>query len=370
MEKQEKSGNGAGWLSRFIHNHMGEQVELRDRLFYLVTGCVTLASFFSYVMTFFTGVPKISQNFSLICFLFMLSVMIWSFFTRHKQLLCIIVFLLLDLVLFPLTYFCSGGIYSGMPAYFMFICFLIAILVDGTARRVLLLLSVASFLGDFILEWYHPEWIVRFTYTGAFGDISSTVVILSLITSAITAMVYGEYRKYYNKATDLNIALLKSARTDSLTGLSNREHLINTISELMESGTDFQTALFDIDDFKKINDDFGHITGDTVLVAFADILKRESREGTAARYGGDEFVVIMPAVSRGEMEQIAERIRIRSEKMLREFCGRTVTVSCGIHRYRKGENLDRIIGSTDRSLYRAKHYGKNTVCSDDENTDQ
>ena len=119
-----------------------------------------------------------------------------------------------------------------------------------------------------------------------------------------------------------------------------------------------------MDDFKKVNDTYGHQTGDVVLKKIAHSVKTHIRKADiAARYGGEEFCVLMPETDRAQAVIGAERIRRVIEKESGELHGRfRVTVSIGVADYRPGMKKYGIIKEADEALYKAKREGKNRVC--------
>jgi diguanylate cyclase (GGDEF)-like protein len=150
---------------------------------------------------------------------------------------------------------------------------------------------------------------------------------------------------------------------DHLTKIYNRvkfddiiEHEKNVADRY--KNTPFSLALFDIDNFKSINDTYGHHVGDEVLVKFAQILKRNSRNSdVVARWGGEEFAIILSNTSQQEAGMAADKIRKAVGKERFESVG-NVTVSVGVSEY-KHEKLALLFERTDRALYQAKRGGKN-----------
>jgi diguanylate cyclase (GGDEF)-like protein len=126
-------------------------------------------------------------------------------------------------------------------------------------------------------------------------------------------------------------------------------------------GKKFSVIMFDVDFFKKINDTFGHEKGDEVLFEIAEIVKKELRNvDLIFRYGGEEFIIILPETDLKKAVEIAERIkkRIENHKFL---INRKITVSMGVTEYKKGENKKDLIKRVDNYLYEAKRTGRNKV---------
>ncbi len=156
--------------------------------------------------------------------------------------------------------------------------------------------------------------------------------------------------------------------TDSLTGLYNRikieEALGQEISRAERYGHPFSLLLLDVDHFKPVNDRFGHGMGDQVLVELAKILKDNLREvDVCGRWGGEEFIIILPEASLNSAVVIAEKI-CRSIEQARFPHEEIVTCSIGAAEYMKKETSEALIHRTDTALYRAKDQGRNRVAAD------
>jgi diguanylate cyclase (GGDEF)-like protein len=170
------------------------------------------------------------------------------------------------------------------------------------------------------------------------------------------------------KATMENLTRL--AITDGLTGIYNRrylrEHLIHELRQAERYRTPLTVLMLDIDDFKTLNDTCGHPFGDLVLEQIAGLIVQEARRADiAGRYGGEEFLVIMPRLSFRAAQVFAERIRRKIADALFMCQGRRipVTVSIGIASYPEVVVPDRehLIRAADEALYKAKAAGKNLV---------
>jgi diguanylate cyclase (GGDEF)-like protein len=167
----------------------------------------------------------------------------------------------------------------------------------------------------------------------------------------------------------------RQASTDGLTELANRrqfeEALANEISRSERFGGMLALILADLDDFKQVNDRYGHQVGDDVLRAFADVLRETVRDiDLAARYGGEEFAVLLPQTDLAGAERLAERLRERMEIRLVEPSSDSpfsVTSSFGVASFPEAGTPAALFAAADEALYRAKSAGKNCVVSADPN---
>lgn len=156
---------------------------------------------------------------------------------------------------------------------------------------------------------------------------------------------------------------------DPLTGLANRrkldDHLRREVSRVERSGGRLAVIFADLDHFKGINDRFGHEVGDSVLKSFSRLINSQIRPADlAARFGGEEFVILLPDASAKDAVALAERIRSALERTTMAPLTVKVTASFGVSELRKGQSIAELLRSADKDLYVAKASGRNqTVCS-------
>jgi diguanylate cyclase (GGDEF)-like protein len=165
---------------------------------------------------------------------------------------------------------------------------------------------------------------------------------------------------------EANATIERLARTDALTGLANRrtlhEVLPREIARAERTGKHLSAIMADLDRFKSINDEFGHIIGDQVLIRAAAVLGSQLRPyDLAARYGGEEFVLLLPETSIDGAIVIAERIRKEVAEIKVTGCPRQITISLGIAGWLTGESPEEFVARADMALYNAKNTGRNRV---------
>jgi len=169
-------------------------------------------------------------------------------------------------------------------------------------------------------------------------------------------------------------ALLEQARlfeqvrsmavTDPLTGLSNYRRLISVLEAELDRSRrtqrPFSVVLLDMDGLKIINDQYGHLTGSRALVRIGKILRNHSRAiDTAARYGGDEFALVLPEAGKDTASRVVSRIR---ERLAAEPERPALSVSAGVAAFPEdGDTPEKLLASADRALYAMKHYGRSSV---------
>jgi two-component system cell cycle response regulator len=150
-----------------------------------------------------------------------------------------------------------------------------------------------------------------------------------------------------------NAQLQALALTDELTGVANRRGLFQSGEELAANGRECSVDLFDLDHFKQINDTYGHLAGDHILTEVAACLKKHTRTGDViARYGGDEFVLLLPDTAEAEARVIAERIA-RQIRALEPFFDRSVKISASLG-VSTGTNVRELFRKCDAECYERK----------------
>ena len=154
--------------------------------------------------------------------------------------------------------------------------------------------------------------------------------------------------------------------TDQLTGVGNRRRLEQALEEEISragrTGSKLAALMADLDHFKRVNDTYGHAAGDKVLETFGKILRQNTRlTDVLGRYGGEEFVVLMPNTAREEAFIFAERLRTALASTLIAPLADPITVSIGADEFEPGESGDALLRRLDVALYEAKRNGRNCV---------
>ena len=167
----------------------------------------------------------------------------------------------------------------------------------------------------------------------------------------------------------LRADLVELASRDPLTGLHNRRHLVECFATMLAAaevaGDTLAVVLFDVDEFKSVNDDYGHLAGDAVLVALAHRIQELAPSGAlVARWGGEEFFVALPGAGAATGLTFADDLRLRCAQDAIDVDGRTIrcTLSGGVAVYpTSGTMVDELFHAADLAMYQAKNAGRNVV---------
>jgi diguanylate cyclase (GGDEF)-like protein len=183
--------------------------------------------------------------------------------------------------------------------------------------------------------------------------IAESTLLLAVTTAVLTPykLLISRYRKYLSQIIEI----------DPLTKTLNRRALMARLKLYLSAGIPISVMMLDIDNFKRINDTYGHLTGDKVLKELSEIIEKSLRsEDFVGRYGGEEFLIVLPRTNKETAFKVAERIRRKIERH-RFPVPEPVTVSIGVADSTEGESLEELISLADERLYRAKRSGKNRV---------
>lgn len=180
---------------------------------------------------------------------------------------------------------------------------------------------------------------------------------------------------YQQDLIELNTKLHHASRHDPLTDLPNRRYIGSRLKELVSlsqrKGTDFALILLDLDYFKSINDKYGHEAGDSVLCEVARMLSQTLRScDIAGRWGGEEFLVVMPETTQEQATEVARRLmsELKAVKLPssshdpeREHAPPILTSSLGLSTYKTGESYEETVRRADDAMYRAKAEGRDRL---------
>ncbi|WP_277374244.1 sensor domain-containing diguanylate cyclase [Pseudomonas sp. AA-38] len=214
------------------------------------------------------------------------------------------------------------------------------------------------------LEWYlfvdkHDKALV-----GIRQGLYLNLLLCLLVTVIVLTLVSLVIRRYQQRIAAL-------ATTDALTELPNRRGFDilaeKALQEAQRDNSPLCAVLLDLDNFKQINDQHGHLAGDEVLRRFAEQLRGALRQSDIlCRWGGEEFILLLKNTEHQTAHELAEKLRQHCAEQRYPVDGERlqVTVSLGLSHWQAGESLHTLLGRTDRALYRAKQAGRDRVCEE------
>ncbi len=282
---------------------------------------------------------------------------------------------LVDLVVLTFLIHQLGSTSSVYAAMYFFVGTLNALVVG---LRVGVGLAVLNALAYDAVVW--SEWAGKLpfapdgpdatrgvppTYQAALAA-TALVTVLLIASTTVVGMLVHSVRKHEAELTRANKRLRDLSERDPLTGLFNRRHLFVSLEhelERVKRGHALAVVMLDLDAFKHINDDQGHLRGDLLLKEIAGALGASTRViDVAARYGGDEFMVVLPDTEPSSAHVVADRITSAVHAVGMKFdAERPVTASVGVAIAHADDGLASIIRRADENAYRAKKNGGNRV---------
>ena len=257
----------------------------------------------------------------------------------------------------------TGGVDNTGPLW-IYIVAPVSVFIHGLKRGLVDIAIFVIIIG--LIMFISTDYVLQARYTTEF----KLRLIYSFLTVSFLSALYEYARELSYKHT---LALSKKyqqlANFDPLTQLLNRRGALTMLEHQQARGVrnneTFAVILCDIDFFKKINDQYGHHAGDTVLIDLARLFTNTIREqDSLSRWGGEEFLFILPQTNSESAYLLASKIQDKLQDHHLTYQGETikVTVSMGVEQYNKDRSIDEIINSADKYLYQAKESGRNRIC--------
>lgn len=281
-------------------------------------------------------------------------------------------------VILPALYLSGGSIYSGISAYFALGLALSGYLVRGRRGLILMAFECLYIAAIYYLSFrFRGQLIEVPAMEGGRADtfhylaVGSNVIMVCLALVLLARAIFSLYRQENHTVEESIVDMTRRSTIDPLTSLYNRRFLYECMEQAVQQSdrehTPLSVLLFDIDDFKKVNDHYGHAAGDEALQTLASLLNgHRPASGVAARYGGEEFLLLLPGFDQADAALFAEQMRSLIERSVLAAAVAEkdpITVSVGVVEYQSGMTCDDLVYQADRCMYEAKRRGKNRVVS-------
>ena len=271
-------------------------------------------------------------------------------------------------ILFPFLWFSTGGATGSTMPYLLMAGFIVVIMFQGKIRTLILVATPVVFSIFIFLEMLYPDICIPYPSRQAhYIDLIIGLVTSFLATMTMAVIVLSRYRKAELESKELVRQLGELSVIDPLTEVYNRRMLTSSLQEEMrkcyENGEALTICLLDIDHFKQVNDVYGHLCGDEVLVTLARILKESVSEcDMVGRYGGEEFFILLKGQPLDRALKTIEKLhKAIPEHDWQDVC--TITISCGVSEYAHGMSYSDFLRTADHCLYKAKEAGRNQIVS-------
>lgn len=280
-----------------------------------------------------------------------------------------IILTVITFVMYPTLWILQGGS-LGAGSYFLILhSIMIVILLNKSGIKFHLTAHITIVSLMLFLEYKFPNLITgHIPEVPRILSVGVSLVIICICSSFMVSIVMYQYNKNIkellsikNNLEEVNNQLELVSITDELSGIYNRRFIMNKLEDEIKRGL-ISVIMFDIDHFKKINDNFGHQTGDKVIKIFSRLLEENVRKSDyIGRIGGEEFLILLPGASLEEAYKRAERIRNLVSSLDWGDLRLKVTVSGGVYSTPTYQSVNEVLVGVDERLYKAKKSGRNLV---------
>lgn len=339
-------------------NEFNKKLQKKLFLILVITGCIAnmigfLSNAFLFGMSFPTIVCAICEIVIILCGIVGIGL-------GKQKFAETIMVLVLALFEFPFLFYVYG---ANMGVYLILGIVALAIYIPRPYHVPSIIGTIMLDTAVILLSYYVPCTLEKMTEVNQFATMLCSYVIVSIATAVILCMLIHQYVEQREQLFIISKKWEYAANRDALTGVYNRRYLIDTLNDWMNTeDKHFLAVLIDIDDFKKINDTYGHVYGDMVLEELSNIMKSEIKgKGIVARYGGEEFMLLF---ENADIELVKNSLEAIKEGLIaysRSSRNITITFSAGIEEYHAEKKIDELFHGADTKLYMAKNSGKNKI---------
>lgn len=355
-------------INRFYSKYFGNHLPLKVRFLNIAALGGAVSSIPATITSIISGSGWPGIIWSLATVLLFLIVFVFSQITKKYDAAIFIAIYGLNFVVFPALYFTTGGVDSGMPIYFVLGIIFTVLMMRSKLMVITLVLEAISYAFLFYYGYKHEYMVASLSNMASHRDIALDFFVVAFCLAFLVKILSVYYEREQKHTNELLIKLQEMSVKDPLTGAYNRRFLLKYLESGMarnlENNTPVSIIMFDIDKFKLLNDDYGHLVGDEVIKKLSAILMESCRNyDIVSRYGGEEFLVVLPGAGEETAYRRAEQIRKRVESSkFADVIDRPVTISGGVACFVKTmKTTEEFIAVADQYLYLAKDSGRNRI---------
>lgn len=262
-------------------------------------------------------------------------------------------------VLLPLGWYNSGANNNNVIAY-VFLCTAgVSFLFSGWKRTFFVLLLIFMMCGFISIEYFFPDFLITHESDLVFYDRIIQIPMSLFIIFLMLRQFSNTFHEKNIQLNNLNAKLEYMAYQDELTQINNRAYIFEKYTHSIENNHQFISLMLDLDNFKYVNDVYGHLTGDHLLREIGHLLKIHFQDsGHIARYGGDEFIAMLHIDLDTLSKKLDDFVKHFNELEIVNSTGVTLSGGYGVFNH---HSLDDHLRDVDIALYRAKESGKNKI---------
>lgn len=334
--------------------------KMRKRLLWLLvfTGCTAnMVGFLSNAVMFGMSLPTIVCGG---CEVIVIACGVAGIGLGKQKAATMIIVMVLAWFEFPFLFYVYG---ASMGVYLIMGIVALAIYFPRPYEVLAIIATIILDIIIIILSYFYPSTMEEMTRESQFGTMLCSYSIVAIAAAVMLCTLIRQYVLQRKQIVDISKELEYAANRDALTGVYNRRYLMNTLKKWMSAEhSHFLVALIDVDNFKKINDNYGHVYGDEVLVELARLMKQGIQgKGIVARYGGEEFMLLFEKADATQAVEVLEQIKTDLEEYGMRTRQIKITFSGGVEEYQTDSRIDELFRKADKKLYQAKNNGKNQV---------
>lgn len=341
------------------------KIDLKIRLFYVLAWTACIANTLGYLTNALLYGFTPATIFPFGCALIIYAASAYGMVTQKTTIPVILILVICDLLEFPVLY-CLYGAYR--LSYMILGIVATALFLDHVWRIAATSLLILFDSALIIWKMNNPAFFSAFASEDSAISVVVTFLIACISMVAMLSILLQQHIEQQKRMKTMAQELQLMASLDPLTQLYNRRYLTQYLEKKIRSGeTAFAVALLDIDDFKYINDTYGHMFGDEVLQSFSKILMKHVKgHGIVTRFGGEEFMLVFHVPDRAEMQNILDRCSYDFKQYGMSTKKTPMTFSGGVSVFHNEDMLVKLFNLADERLYQAKNSGKKHVVYDSE----
>ena len=356
-------------LGKLINNFLSKGT-FEEHLFWSVISIAILTASFS-ATSAITGNKPISVTvFCSLELVFFIILGLITLKTKKYSANYMILCMAANILILPISFFYSGGFKSGRSFFFLGAIFLCTFIKNRAMRLISIALSIISSEIAFFIAWNNPELTTATSDSFYTKDFAISFFLTAVMICTFIIYLSNIYSNERKKKEVLQKELSYISKRDSLTSLFNRRYFSKYLDRMIwPNRRGFYLFLYDIDDFKKVNEENGHIFGDTVLCEIANValaLNRFKLGECSVRYGSQEFIQLFYAGSMNEALSRANQLRNAISGIHFEQRPKTrITISGGLVECQNSKFTTQfqMLNYAEELLLQAKNQGKNQICS-------
>ena len=343
-----------------FENYFSSIKEMQKQMFHVLAIAACAANLGGVLLNAFLHGNALPTRVCVLCGVAILVFSLVGLFTKGKALATVGILITVVWIEFPLLYSFYGSV---ILVYFVLSVLGIIIFFPRKFSVPFCSATVVWDIAVVILLHFFVQTEIEMSMTGMLLFEVCSYLIVAIATVFLLNSLILQYEKQKLELKQKNEQLDYMATHDPLTKLYNRGYLMEQMDKrIRQDGASFIYVIMDIDDFKMINDTYGHSFGDIVLATFAKLMAEEvDGQGFAARFGGEEFMIIFDHDDAAEAMMTLRKLANRLEAYFKDNHHMNVTFSGGLEIYNSQKKVDELINSVDTKLYQAKRNGKKQI---------